>query len=175
MCHREFGVDLNGALVKGQGGGTTSSEVDLLGRTICFQGFQRRRRRLGQRSVVPGNRGQRFTDSGSELAGHLPQDIQYIFFSRCLHLLLIEDVSRATALGAQPQYVLAAETCNRPFQDGRTGGSLADFSSTLRSKPRVRWLTHQTQRLLDTFVGDEAEERRLFKLHCQPLAKRPVK
>src|SRR5206468_3709855 len=33
---------------------------------------------------------------------------------------------------------------------------------------------HQTQSLLDTLVGDEAEERRLSKLYRQPLAKRPV-
>src|SRR5215472_2432604 len=134
MCHREFGVDLNGPLEKWQGGGTTSSEVDLLGRTICFQGFQRGCRRLRKRSVVLCDRGQRFTDSGSELGGNLTQDIQDVFFSRCLHLLLIEDVSGAAGLGAQPQYVLAAEARNRPFQDGSTCGSLADLPSAPRSK-----------------------------------------
>ena len=41
-------------------------------------------------------------------------------------------------------------------------------------QPRVRRLAHQAQRLLDALLGDEAEERRLFELYRQPLAKRPV-
>ena len=73
-------------------------------------------------------------------------------------------------LGAQPQYVLASEACNRAFQDGGACGSLADFLSELRSQPRIRRPAHQTQRLLDPLVGDQAEERRLFELYRQPLA-----
>src|SRR5258708_34773230 len=70
--------------------------------------------------------------------------------------------------------MLVSETGNRAIQDGGACGSLADFPSELRSKPRIRRLAHQTERLLDSLVRDEAEERRLLELHGQPLAKRPV-
>ena len=121
------------------------------------------------------DRGKRFADPGSEFTGNLTQGIQDVFFSCRLHLLLIEDVSGAAVLCAQPQYVLASETGNRAIQDGGASGSLADFPGDLRSQPRIRRLAHQTQRLLDTLVGDQAEERRLFQLYRQPLAKRSVK
>ena len=42
-------------------------------------------------------------------------------------------------------------------------------------QPRVRRLAHQTQHLLDTLLGDEAEKWRLLQLYRQSLAKRPVK
>src|SRR5258708_27508764 len=71
--------------------------------------------------------------------------------------------------------MLVSETGNRAIQDGGACGSLADFPSELRSKPRIRRLAHQPERILDTLVRDEAEERRLLELHGQPLAKRPVK
>jgi len=45
----------------------------------------------------------------------------------------------------------------------------------LRSEPRICRLAHQTQRPLDALVGDEAEERGLFQLHRQSLAKRSIK
>ena len=74
--------------------------INLPARAVGFQGFERRRRGLGERSIVLFDRGERFADSGSEFTGNLTQDIQDIFFSRCLHLLLIEDVSVAAVLGA---------------------------------------------------------------------------
>src|SRR6266567_8659736 len=132
-------------------------------------------RGFGKRNVVLLNRGERFADSGSEFGGNLTQGIQNVFFSCGLRLLFIEDVSGAAVLGAQSQHVLTSEVRNRAVQDGGTGSSLTDFPAELRSKSRIRGLPHQTQRLLDAFVGDETKEWRLLKLYRQPLAKRPVK
>ena len=42
-------------------------------RAIGFQGFERRRGRLGERRLVLFDRGQRFADPGSEFAGNLTQ------------------------------------------------------------------------------------------------------
>ena len=74
-----------------------------------FQGFERLRGSLGERSRVLLDRGERFADSGSEFAGNLTQGIQDVFFNCGLHLLLIQYISGTTVLGAQPQYVLASE------------------------------------------------------------------
>ena len=52
--------------------------------------------------------------------------------------------------------------------------SQMSFASSGR-QPRVRRLAHQTQHLLNTLLGDEAEKWRLLKLYRQSLAKRPVK
>ena len=45
----------------------------------------------------------------------------------------------------------------------------------LRSQPRIFRLSHQSQRLLDLLVRNQAEKRRLLQLHGQSLAQRVVK
>ena len=100
MRHGEFGVDLHGALEEGQSGRGTLEERTFQARAVGFQGFERRRGSLGERSVVLFDRGERFADPGSEFTGNLTQGIQDIFFSCGLRLLLIEDVSGAAVLGA---------------------------------------------------------------------------
>ena len=135
----------------------------LRGRAIGLQGFERRRGRLFERSVVLLDGGERFADSGSEFAGDLTQGIQDVFFLGRLHLLFIEDVSGAAVLGAQPQ----RRTGFRGWQSSLPGRRRCRFArrfpGELRSQPRIRRLAHQTQRLLDALVGDEAEEGRLFQ------------
>ena len=175
VSHREFGVDFDSSPQKGQSSGGTPGGVKLAARGIGFQSFERRCGSLFERSVVLFDRGERFADSGSEFAGNLAQGVQDIFFPGCLPLLFVEDVSGAAVLGAQSQYVLAPKRCNRALQDGGTSGPLADLPSVLRSQPSIRRLAHQTQRLLDALPGDEAQERRLFELYRQSLAKRAVK
>ena len=56
-----------------------------------------------------------------------------------------------------------------------TGRSLADLLSHVRRQPRLFRLSHQRQLLLDLPVRNQAEERRLLKLHGQSLAQRVVK
>ena len=59
----------------------------------------------------------------------------------------------------------------------RTGGAAGPDAHALRnvgSQSRIRRLVHQRQRAADAFVGDEAEERRLLKLHRQSLSQRIV-
>ena len=52
MRHREFGVDLNGALEKGQRRRQRRLQArTFTARAVGFQGFERRRGRLGERSV----------------------------------------------------------------------------------------------------------------------------
>src|SRR5439155_4778671 len=53
--------------------------------------------------------------------------------------------------------------------------SLADLLSHVRRQSRLFRLSHQSQLLLDLPVRNQAEERRLLKLHGQSLAQRVVK
>src|SRR5215831_3031553 len=142
---------------------------------IRFQGFKRRRGSLLEGRVVLLDRGQRFADLGPEFSRNLAQNIQDVFFLISLYLLFVENRSAAAALGAQRQYVLSSKAGNRAIQNSCSPGSLADFLGNLRSKPLVRLLAHQTQRLLDRLVGDHAEERRLLQLYRQPAAEGLVK
>ena len=120
-------------------------------------------------------RGQRLAQPRPDLNRNPAQRIQDFFLSFRLCLLFREDLSGAAVPGAQPQNVLAAERCDRAFQNRGTAGSLADLAGDLRSEPRLGRPVHETQCLLDALVRDETEERRLFQLHRQPLAKRLVK
>ena len=56
--------------------------------------------------------GERFPDLRSELAGNSTESIKNILFSRCLRLLIIEGISGAAVLCAQPQHVLASQSCD---------------------------------------------------------------
>ena len=87
MCHREFGVDLNGVLEKRHSGDITTRVEDLKARAIRFQSFERRRGSLGEGSAVFFDRGERFADSGSEFTGNSTQRVQNVFLSGCLRLL----------------------------------------------------------------------------------------
>src|SRR5215472_14167025 len=147
----------------------------LEARAISFQGFERCRGSLLEGRVVLLDRGERFADLGPEFDGNLAQNIQDVFFLIGLYLLFVENRSAATALSAQRQYVLSSEAGNRAIQNRGAPVSLADFLGNLRSKPLVRLLAHQTQRLLDRLVGDHAEKRRLLQLYRQPAAKGLVK
>ncbi len=121
-----------------------------------------------ERRIVLLDSGERFADPHSEFAGDLTQDVQDVFFSWGLRLLFVEDVSRAAVLGAQPQYILAAEAGDRALQDGGASGSLADFLGDLRRQLRIRRLAHQRKRMPNTLIGEQAQERRLFQLIDSP-------
>ena len=62
-----------------------------------------------------------------------------------------------------------------PSRTAALAGSLADLLRDFRSQPCVFRLSHQSQRLLHLPVRNQAEERRLLKLHGQSLAQRVVK
>ena len=143
--------------------------------TIRLQSFQRGRGCLLQRRRVLLDGGQRLAQPGPDLNRHSAQRIEDFFFPSRLRLLFSEDLSTAAVPGAQPQDVLASEACNRAFQNRGAPGSLADLASDLWSEPRLGRPVHQTQYLLDLLVRNETEERGLFQLHRQPLAKRLVK
>src|SRR5207248_240892 len=119
-------------------------------------------------------RGERFANTCSELTGDPAQGTQNLFFSRSRQLLLVEDLAGAAVPGAQPQHVLASEWRDGAFEHRGARGSFTDFPSDLRSEPRVRLFSHQTQYALDFLVRHQAEERRLFQLHRQALAQRSI-
>src|SRR4029077_10673725 len=121
------------------------------------------------------NRGLRFARQGSESTGDLTERVQDIFSPRHLRLLLINNVSCVAVLRAQAQYILASKAGDRAFQNHSTCSSLADLLSHFRSQPRLFRLSHQSQRLLDLPVRNQAQERRLLKLDGQSLAQRVVK
>ena len=103
------------------------------------------------------------------------EGVQDVFSPRRLDLLLIENASGVAVPGAQAQHILASKAGDRAFQNSGACRSLADLLSDLRSQPRLFRLSHQRQRLLDLPVRNQAEERRLLKLHGQSLAQRVVK
>ena len=142
--------------------------------TVRLQSFERRRGCLLQRRRVLLDGGQRLAQPGPDLNRNSAQRIQDLFFPSCLRLLLREDISGAAVSGAQPQDVLASEPRNRAFQNRGAAGALADLPGDLRSEPRLGRPVHQAQYLLDALVRDESEERGLFQLHGQPLAKRLI-
>ena len=120
------------------------------------------------------HRRQRFAHPGSEFTRDLTERIQDVFSPRRLDLLLIQNASGVAVPGAQAQHILAAKAGDRAFQNCGACGSLADLLSEFRSQPRLFRLSHQRQLLLDLPVRNQAEERRLLKLHGQSLAQRVV-
>ena len=121
------------------------------------------------------HRAQRFADPGSEFARDLTERVQDIFSPRHLHLLLIDSVSSVAVPRAQAQDILASKAGDRAFQNHGACRSLADLLRHIRRQPRLFRLSHQRQLLLDLPVRNQAEERRLLKLHGQSLAQRVVK
>ena len=101
--------------------------------------------------------------------------VQDVLSPRRLDLLLVENASGVAVPGAQAQDILAPKAGDRAFQHCGAGGPLTDLLRDLRGQPRIFRLSHQRQRLLDLLIRNQAEERRLLKLHGQPLAQRVVK
>ena len=124
---------------------------------------------------MPFHRRQRFAHSGSEFAHDLTESVQDIFSPRHLHLLLINRGARVAVPRTQAQDILASKAGDRAFQDHGTCRSLANLLSHARRQPRLLRLSYQSQLLLDLPVRNQAEERRLLKLHGQALAQRVVK
>ena len=91
-------------------------------------------------------------------------------------LLLVQNVSGVAVLRAQAQHILASKACDRAFQNrARLPVRSQTCWASSTSQLRVFRLSHQSQRLLDLAVRNQAEERRLLKLHRQSLAQRVVK
>src|SRR6266436_9037991 len=135
--------------------------MKLPARAIRLQRLQRRSRRLGKRSVVFLNRGQRLTHPLPKSDRNLTQRFQYVFLPRRLHLLLVEDLTGPATLGLQLHHVLASERSDRTLQHRRAPGPLADSASDVRSEPRIRRMAHKAECALYPLVRDEAEEGRL--------------
>src|ERR1700722_7200403 len=104
---------------------SAACHVKLPARAESLQRLQRRCCRLSQRSVVFLNRGKRLTQPLSEPSRNLAERIQYIFFLRYLHLLLVEHVTAAAALRLQLQHILAPQWGNRTLQYGSAPRSFA--------------------------------------------------
>src|ERR1700728_2654973 len=76
--------------------------------------------------------------------------------------------------GVEPEHVLISQGGDRTFDLRGRVGALADFSRYFRSQSRIGRLLHQAQRLADSIVGNELEERRLLKLHGKSLPQRAI-
>ena len=74
----------------------------------------------------------------------------------------------------QPEDVLTAKCRNRSLQDRRAARPNAHHPRNVGGQSCIRRLVHQWQRPPDAFVGDEAQERRLLKLHRESLSERIV-
>ena len=174
--HREFGIDFDSAPEEGYSRATPGGYVHLHRRAVRLQGFERRRRRLGERRRVLFHGGQRFAHPGSEFARDLTESVQDVFSPRRLRLLLIQNVSRVAVPRAQAQYVLASQACDRAFQNRGARGSLADLAarspesaahlSAVPSDASVCWTCRSEIRLRN---GDCSQ------LYGQSLAQRVVK
>ena len=140
---------------------------------VGLQRFERRRRRLERRRVSLDG-GERFAHPRSEPSRHLAERAQNIFFPRRLCLLVGEDVPGRAVGGAQPEDVLTAKRRNRSLQDRRTARPNAHDPRNVGGQSCIRRLVHQWQRSPDAFVGDEAQERRLLKLHRESVSERIV-
>jgi hypothetical protein len=159
----QIGVDLSGVLEKRYNSGRTGGKLKLPGRAVGFQSLKRWRCCLCERGIVLVHCTERFANAGSELTRNVAEDVQHIFFSCCLHLFLIENVSRSAIPCPQAQHVLATETCDRAFQDSGARRALTD-------KSRVHRLAHQTQHTISAFFRDKAQKGRLLKAAPPGLA-----
>src|SRR5688500_1466226 len=101
---------------------------------------------------------------------NLTERAQDIFLTPCLRLLVGEDVAGRATRRAQAKDVLPAERCDRSFEDGGAGGPDAYLLRYLASQWRIHPLVHQGQGSANAVVGNEAEERRLLQLDCEPLS-----
>ena len=129
---------------------------------------------LPERSGVFLDGGDRFTQFLADLSGHLTQRAENIFLSCHLRLLVGDDVASGAVLRPQGQDVLTTHAGDRSIEHRGACRSDAHSLSNLGSQPRIRRLLHHRQRFSDAFLRDEAEERRLLKLHRESLAQRVV-
>jgi hypothetical protein len=120
------------------------------------------------------NRGQRLADARPEFTGHLTQGIQHIFFLGGLDHFIVETLSSTAVFRSESQDILVPQSCNGTLEDRRASGTLTDFPRELRSQARDRRLAHHAQGPLDAVLGNNTQERRLFKLHRQTLAQSAI-
>ena len=76
--------------------------------------------------------------------------------------------------GFQADDVLRAQAGDGAFDGGGAGGALADVASEIVSEAGVFWLRHEGERLRDALVGEQVQERGLFQLRREALAKRAI-
>src|SRR5262252_1556780 len=73
------------------------------------------------------------------------------------------------------QKVLRANLRYRTIEDSGTACPLAEFPRNLRRELGIWLLAHHLHGLLDSLVRDNAQEGRLFQLHCKSLPQRAIK
>ena len=173
MGQRKIGIDRDRTLKKRQGTYVRAGKARFESGAVGLQRFERRRRRFERRRVSLDG-GERFANPRSEPSRHLAERAQHIFFPRRLCLLVGEDVPGRAVGGVQPEDVLTAKRRNRSLQDRRAARPNAHDPRNVGGQSCIRRLVHQWQRSSDAFVGDEAQERRLLKLHRESLSERIV-
>ena len=174
MGHRKIGIDRDRTLKQRQGTYARAGNGRFESGAVGLQRFERRRRRFLERRRVSLDGGERFANSRSEPSRHLAERAQDIFFPRRLCLLVGEDVAGRAVGRAQPEDVLTAKRRDRSLQDRGAARPDAHAPRNVGGQSCIRRLVHQWQRSSDAFVGDEAEERRLLKLHRESLSERIV-
>src|SRR4051812_5748267 len=107
MRNRKIRIDVDSAFEEGDCG------VWVVGRSgrsaVRLQRIERCRGRLVQRCRVFPDRRERLANTRSELRRELAQDVQHVFLPRRRELLLVEEISRSTVLGAEADDVLIPE------------------------------------------------------------------
>jgi len=96
-------------------------------------------------------------------------------FTTGAHLLLGQSVAVLAVHGFQTENILVAQLGDGTINHGSALRATAYFESRLWSEPRIRVLAHETQRLPDARVGNQAEIRGLFQLHRQAQSQRAIK
>lgn len=118
---------------------------------------------------------QRFAQFLSQSGGRPAHGVEHFFLLPRLLLLLRQRISGRAVHRLQSNHVIPSQTRNRARDIGFASDSLAKVARYSGRKPRIRRLIHQAKRLPHALLGDDAEERRLFKLHVQTLPERVVK
>ena len=72
---------------------------------------------------------------------------------------------------SQPKYILLAQTCNRTFEQSRRTDSLTNSSRASAAANRsFGRFTHKLKNVVDSFVGNNLQKRRLLQLYGQALS-----
>src|SRR6202044_4055637 len=71
---------------------------------------------------------------------------------------------------SQPKHILLAQTCNRTFEQSRRADSLAHLAGSSCREPLIRFFTHKLKNVVDSFVGNNVQKRRLLELYGQALS-----